>query len=85
MTNTHSESGDGEELLIFRCSECGKTSVSLGWLHGNHIQKHHGWGPWNIIPNPRTFGNFDAHMEYTEILRVEGYSEVSLEEVDPFD
>lgn len=45
--------------------------------------KHHGWGPWNIIPDPRKFGNFDAHMEYTEILRVEDYSEVPLEEVEP--
>ena len=37
---------------LYRCTECGKTSTSRGWLHG-HIQKHTAWfgviiPPWKI-------------------------------------
>lgn len=68
------DSADG--LVIYRCTECGKLSVDIGWLHG-HIEKHRGlFGlqlPWRV-------GNFDALMEMTEVLRVDDYSVISLEE-----
>lgn len=68
-----------DELVVYRCTECGKTSVSLGWLHA-HAEKHRGlFGlqlPWRI-------GDFDALMELTEVLRVDGYERVNLEEVEP--
>lgn len=62
------------ELVIYRCTECGKESVSLGWLHA-HCEKHRGlfgiqW-PWRI-------GDFEALMEMTEEIRVTDYeSEVN--------
>lgn len=69
---------DVDETVIYRCTECGKTSVSLGWLHG-HCERHRGFFglqlPWRI-------GDFDALMEYTEVLRVDEYTEVELEEVE---
>lgn len=80
MNDGYDGSDPREELLIYRCTECGKVSVSIGWLHA-HIEKHHGFGPWNIIPNPLKMGRFKPKMEYTEILRVDEYSEVGLEEV----
>lgn len=75
MTNRHDDSSD--ELVIYRCTECGKTSVSLGWLHA-HCEQHRGlFG----IPFPWLMGDFDALMEMTEVLRVEDYSSVGLDEV----
>lgn len=58
---------------IYRCTECGKVSVSLGWLHGHIEGRHHGFGPWNIIPNPLKIGNFNACMEKTEVLIIKEY------------
>lgn len=60
-----------ETIEIYRCTECGKLSVSVGWLHG-HIEKHLGWGPWNIFPPPLP-GNYEALMEKTEVLEVTDY------------
>ena len=78
MAEEHGEQTPRDELVIYRCTECGKTSVSLGWLHA-HAEKHRGlFGlqfPWRI-------GDFDALMEMTEVLRIEEYREVDLDEVE---
>lgn len=58
-------------LFLYRCTECGKTSLSLGSLH-SHIEKHTPWYSW---------GNFDRLMQHTEILEVKETEEVTLEEV----
>lgn len=69
-----------DELVVYRCTDCGKTSVSIGWLHA-HCERHVGWGPFNLLPPPFP-GNFDALMEKTEVLRVNSYSATDLEEVE---
>lgn len=28
-----------ETIVVYRCTECGKTSVCIGWLHA-HIERH---------------------------------------------
>jgi hypothetical protein len=61
-----------EEIELYRCTECGKISVSRGYLHG-HIEKHQGFGPFNIIPDPRKTANPDALDEKTEVLTVTEY------------
>lgn len=66
------------ELVIYRCTECDETSTSLGELHA-HAEKHRGlfgiqW-PWQV-------GDFDALMDYTEILQVDDYSVVGLQDVE---
>lgn len=75
-----SEQSSGE--VLYRCTECGKTSVSIGWLHAHIDSKHHGFGPFNLIPNPLALGNFDRCMEKTIVLQVESASVVSLDEVE---
>lgn len=71
-----------DPVTLYRCTECGKESTSLGWLHA-HIEKHQGFGPFNIIPDPLKTANFDALMEKTEVLRVEEYNIVDLNDVPP--
>ena len=65
------------EIVLYRCSECGETSLNLGTLHA-HAETHRGWRgfqwPWNM-------GDFGELMEYTEVLVVETVREVELEEV----
>jgi len=55
---------------LYRCTECGKISVSLGWLHAHIEAKHTGFGPFNIIPNPFRLGRGDKDMDQTEVMRV---------------
>ena len=51
---------------------------SLGSLHA-HAERHRGlFG----LPLPWRLGDFDALMELTEVIRVEEYSSVGLDEVD---
>lgn len=64
-------------ITLYRCTECGKLSVSRGYLHG-HIEKHQGFGPFNIIPDPRKTANPDALDEKTEVLEVTSYEVVAL-------
>lgn len=71
-------SGDGREIVLYRCTECGKVSVSIGWLHA-HAEKHRGLFGFQL---PWRYGDFNALMELTEVLRVDEYSEVGLEEVE---
>ena len=54
------------DIEIYRCTECGKISVSLGWLHG-HIEKHRPiWKFWKV-------GEPAFLDERTEILSVTDY------------
>lgn len=73
---------DNGKLVIFRCSECGAVSVSLGWIHG-HIEKHRGYTRFKIpIPFTRESpANVDELMKRTEILVVEDHSLANIEEV----
>ncbi len=79
----HEQYESGGSLVLFRCKECGHTEISLGGMHG-HCEKHRGYTRWNIqIPFTKTsMGDFDALMDYTEVLRVEETSEISLSEVE---
>ncbi len=74
----HTEYESDGDLVLFRCTECGYTSMSLGWLHA-HAEKHRGlFGlqlPWRV-------GDFDALMEITEVVRVADAEEIPLEEVE---
>lgn len=65
-------SSEQEPIELYRCTECGKTSVSIGWLHA-HIERHRGlfglqW-PWRV-------GDYEALMEMTEVIRVSDYAVV---------
>jgi hypothetical protein len=60
-----------DTIELYRCTECGKLSVSLGWLH-SHIERHLGWGPWKMLPPPLP-GNADALMDKTEVIQVTDY------------
>jgi len=66
-----------EEIVVYRCTDCGKTSTSIAWLHA-HCETHRGvFGvqlPWRV-------GDFDALMELTEVLRVTEYEHVDIEDV----
>jgi len=73
---------DGRPVL-FRCSECGHISQSLGSLHA-HIEGHRGYTRFNIqIPFTKTaIANHEQLVEYTEILRVDETTEIRLTEVE---
>lgn len=79
----HEEYESDGLLVLFRCAECGITSLSLGGLHG-HIEKHRGYTRFGIkIPFTKTsMGNFSELMKRTEVLLVEETTEISLEEVE---
>lgn len=73
---------DGQ-LVLFRCTECGHTSMSLGSLHA-HIEGHRGYTRLGIgIPFTKTaIANTDELMKRTDVLRVDQTSEISLGEVE---
>lgn len=73
---------DGD-LVLFRCTECGYVSLSLGWLHG-HIEGHRGYTRFGIqVPFTKTaMADVDELMDRTKVLRVEDTSEVTLDEVE---
>lgn len=79
----HEQYESDGQLVLFRCSECGHVSLSLGGLHG-HIEKHRGYTRFNIpVPFTGTMpGNVDRLMERTEVLRVDATTEVGLNEVE---
>jgi hypothetical protein len=70
------------DMILYRCTECGKESVSVGWLHAHIEAKHTGFGPFNLIPNPFALGNFDRDMDMTEVLRATDPEQVTIDEVD---
>lgn len=66
-----------EPLTLYRCTECGKLSVSIGWLHAHIDGKHRGWGPFNLLPPIwPTYGHYPSLMAYTQTLRVTEYTVV---------
>jgi len=83
MTLLHEEYESDDRLVLFRCSECDYTVLSLGTLHA-HCETHRGYTRFNIqIPFTRTsMANVDELMELTEIHRVDETTEISLSEVD---
>lgn len=83
MSVLHEQYQSGGDLVLFRCTECGYVSLSIGGLHG-HVEKHRGYTRFNIqVPFTKTaMANVDRLMEYTEVLRVEKTSEISLTEVE---
>jgi hypothetical protein len=73
---------DGD-LVVFRCSECGFISMSLGSLHG-HIEGHRGYTRLNVqIPFTKTApARRDELMKRTEVLRVTETETTTLEAVE---
>lgn len=71
------------QLVLFRCTECGHTNMSLGSLHA-HIETHRGYTRFGIqIPFTKTaMANFDELMERTEVLRVDETTAIDLGEVN---
>jgi hypothetical protein len=72
-----------DQIIVYRCTECGAVDVSLGSLHA-HIERHRGYTRLGIqLPFTKTaIANVDELMKRTQILRVEDYSEVSEAEVE---
>mgnify|MGYP000058139894 FL=1 len=70
-------------LVVFRCTECGQHSLSLGSLHA-HIEGHRGYTRLGIqVPFTRTApGRFGELMARTTVLRVDTLSEMPLSEVE---
>jgi len=83
MTLLHEEYKADGRLVLFRCRDCGYTSLSLGDCHA-HIERHRGYTRFNIqIPFTKTsIGNANALMDRTDVLRVADTEEIELAEVE---
>lgn len=83
LDRLHEEYESDGKLVLFRCRECGHTSMSLGSLHA-HIEKHRGYTRYNIqIPFTKTaMANGERLKELTEVLRVDETTEIGLNEVE---
>ena len=83
MSLLHEQYECDGDLVLFRCRECGHTSMSLGSLHA-HVETHRGYTRLGIqLPFTKTwFGNEFELMKRTEILRVTETESMSLAEVD---
>lgn len=83
LNRLYEEYESGGSLVLFRCRECGQTSMSLGSLHA-HCETHRGYTRFNIqLPFTKTsMAEFDQLMEYTEIVKVDETSEITLTEVE---
>lgn len=83
MSLLHEQYEVDGDLVLFRCTECGYISMSLGWLHA-HIEKHRGYTRFNIqLPLTKTSpGEFDQLLERTDIITVTDTSEISYERFD---
>jgi hypothetical protein len=79
----HEEYHADDDLVLFRCTECGQTHLSIGRLHA-HVESHRGYTRLGIqVPFTRTsLGDFGELMDRTEVLRVDDSSAVSLSQVD---
>ncbi|PCR89451.1 hypothetical protein [Natrinema ejinorense] len=79
----HEEYECDGDLVLFRCTECSRTSLSLGSIHA-HCEKHRGYTQFNHqLPFTKTsMVDFDALIEYTEVLCVKQTHEISLNEVE---
>jgi len=70
------ETADGRPVL-FECTECGYRSQSLGRLHA-HCEKHRGLFGFQL---PWRYGDFEALMELTEVIRVDETTNITINEV----
>ncbi len=79
----HEQYESGGDLVLFRCTECGWVSMSLGSLHA-HVETHRGYTRFGIqIPFTKTaIANADELMKRTEVVRVQDTEEIALEEVE---
>ncbi|MUV59770.1 hypothetical protein [Halobacterium sp. CBA1126] len=82
MSLLHEQYEHDGSLVVFTCTECGYTSLSIGTLHA-HIETHWsilGWLKFHtvgfVLPS-----SIDRWMEYTAVRRVDETSEVPVEEV----
>jgi hypothetical protein len=85
LDRLHEQYGVDGDLVVFRCTECGFTSLSLGTLHA-HVETHRGYTRFGIqIPFTKTaIGKFDRLMDYTQVLLVTDTEVVSLSDVPGF-
>ena len=83
LDRLHEEYEADGRLVLFRCTECGQTDLSLGSLHA-HIEGHRGYTRLGIqVPFTKTaMANGDELMKRTEILRVDETMSIGLEEVE---
>ena len=71
-----------DEIVIYRCTECGYLSTSLAYIHG-HVEGHNpGLGPWGLIPDPRKTANPDHLNTMVEAVRVEEFTTHHPDEVE---
>ena len=82
MRLLHEQYESDGDLVLFRCTECEYTSLSLGNLHA-HVESHRGYTRFNIqIPFTKTaMANVDELMQRTKVLRVTDTEEIGLDEV----
>jgi len=69
-------------LVVFRCTECGYTTLSLGGLHA-HVEGHWstlGWFKWHTYQWLKPSEN--KWMESTEVLRVDQTTSITLDDVE---
>jgi len=83
LDRLHEEYEADGNLVVFRCSECGQHSLSLGSLHA-HIESHRGYTRFGIqLPFTKTaIANGDELMKRTEIVRVAETESTTLQEVE---
>lgn len=83
LDRLHEEYEADGGVVLFRCTECGQTDLSLGSLHA-HIEGHRGYTRLGIqVPFTKTaMANGDELMKRTEILRVDETTSIGLEEVE---
>ena len=83
MSLLHEQYEIDGDLVLFRCRECGHTSMSLGSLHA-HVETHRGYTRFGIlVPFTKTsIADGDELMERTEIVRVTETESISLAAVE---
>jgi len=83
MRLLHEQYESDGHLVLFRCRECGHTSMSLGSLHA-HVETHRGYTRFGIqVPFTKTaIADGDELMERTEIVRVTETESISLAAVE---
>jgi len=76
----HTVDGD---LVVFRCTECGHSSFSVGALHA-HAEQHRDIAidPFGLVVPPWRLANVEALWELTEIVAVDGEETVEPTEVE---
>lgn len=78
----HEQYESSGNLVVFRCTECGYTSMSLGSLHA-HVEGHWstlGWFKWHTYQWLKPDEN--KWMDFTEVLRVDETTEIVLDDVE---